>query len=58
VQKFDEELRKQQRFVDELVLTGNKILADCHPDAKRDVGYHLRALTARCQQVVSQQVKL
>jgi len=50
-QKFDEELRKQQRFVDELVLSSNKILAECHPDAKREVGYQLRAISARWQQV-------
>ena len=53
VQKFDEELRNQPQFVDKLVLTGNKILTSCHPDAKREVGYHVRALTARWQQVSS-----
>jgi len=51
MQKFDDELRKQERFVDKLVLTAEKILASCHPDAKREVSYHLRALRARWQQV-------
>jgi len=51
MQTFDEELRKQEHFVDKLVLTGNKILTSCHPDAKREVEYHVRALTARWQKV-------
>jgi len=50
-QRFDEELRGQAIFVNEVMHVGNEIMASCHANAKRTVSNHLASISARWQQV-------